>query len=141
MPLSKKLKYKIKKNYSANGTVGTSFSLILFIISDSIKESLLNELPDIIANDKLVTINPAAKKRVNFEIKPVVDWEDIMLDIPPPRPPNPPSLLWSKTDMTKLIATIIWIVNTIDAIYQLKLYITFYKKIKHIIYMIKLKKM
>ena len=64
MPLSKKLKYKIKKNYSANGTVGTSFSLILFIISDSIKESLLNELPDIIANDKLVTINPAAKKEL-----------------------------------------------------------------------------
>ena len=60
MPLSKKLKYKIKKNYSANGTVGTSFSLILFIISVSIIESLF-EFPDTIAKDKLVTINPVAK--------------------------------------------------------------------------------
>ena len=60
MPLSKNLKYKIKKNYSANGTVGTSFSLMLFIISLSIIESLF-ELPYIIAKDKLVTINPVAK--------------------------------------------------------------------------------
>ena len=62
MPLYKNLKYVIKKNYSANGTVGTSFSLIFFIISFSIIESLF-ELPDIIANDKLVIINPVAKKK------------------------------------------------------------------------------
>ena len=60
MPLYKSLEYIIIKYYSANGTVGTSFSLILFIISDSIIESLF-ELLDIIANDKLVTINPVAK--------------------------------------------------------------------------------
>lgn len=115
MPLSKNLKYKMNKNYSANGTVGTSFSLILFIISVSIIESSF-ELPDTIANDKLVIINPVAKQRVNFVIKLLPVWEDIILDIPPPSPPSPPSLLWSKTDMTKLTATIIWIVNNIDDI-------------------------
>ena len=134
MPLYKSLEYIIIKNYSANGTVGTSFSLILFIISDSIKESLLYELPDIIANDKLVTINPAAKKRVNFEIKLLLDCEDIILDIPPPSPPKPPSLLWSKTDMTKLIATIIWIVNNIDAIYQLKIIYKLLQKKSNILF-------
>ena len=35
----------------------------------------------------------------------------------PPKPPNPPSLLCSNTATTKLIATIICIVNNIDAIY------------------------
>ena len=65
MPLYKNLKYVIKKNYSANGTVGTSFSLIFFIISLSIIKSLF-ELLDTIANDKLVTINPVAKKRLYY---------------------------------------------------------------------------
>ena len=60
VPLCKNLKYISKKNYSANGTVGTSFSLLLFIISLSIIESLF-ELPDTIAKDILVTIKPVAK--------------------------------------------------------------------------------
>ena len=60
MPLLKYLKYILKKNYSANGTVGTSFSLISFINSFSIIETLF-EFPATIANEILVTINPVAK--------------------------------------------------------------------------------
>ena len=94
-----------------SGTFGTSseFSSILSITDVVGVNSLLDKMVKV----RLQIMNKVATTAVAFVKKLPADLENIKLSCDTPIPSAPPSDFWNKTKITKITASIIFIINII----------------------------